>query len=681
MAKVKMYADNAFRYRLHGSRSWISLSGGEWHYANFNDGDRVEFSSTSSVANIKIIGAVSNINIEKSELSSLDGSFERNKSMSTAVVNSSTQIETMDSSFADSGIVTLTLDSSNIKSAVKAFENTKDLRVLNFDSSNLKDSTDMFAGSKVESIDSLSNMRDSTMTGMFDDAKNLRTLASIDLRDSLLTSEDIDVSEDLMVAMGIEFSRKKIIVNKIYSVVEDNVIDDDYSFELDIQVKELTKTRESTPDVNDGLSTDIDGSQNIELDIKVKGLEKTRESTPDVNDGLDSVIDVSQNIELDIKVKNEDLPNPRREPVIVDTGLDTSIDSVNYTLEMDIERTHELLPISRREPVVVNTGLDTSIDSLNYTLEMDVQKATDPLAFARREPVVVDTGLDTTSDSSNYTFEMDIHKAGLLDIARREPVTVDTGLDTTSDPSTYTLEMDIFAGYEDIDPFGDGSCVYYVGRDNQTELIEGSTFSGYSGGWMSSPEELRPGRYGKVHRPQKGVEANPITNTDALKNLYRNIYIQFDRVFHPSSSLFTSLFRTILEGDGAPHTKFAVYERYYNGQTTLKIIGNPGDYDSAQEILFDEIISTGAANSYGAIAIIETAVDSGSYRVIVNGVDAGGFDFTMTIEPSSSEKVYINAQHEDTETSHTHCRTMVFNRPLTIDDVRYLDDKLTVIKG
>jgi hypothetical protein len=97
-------------------------------------------------------------------------------------------------------------------------------------------------------------------------------------------------------------------------------------------------------------------------------------------------------------------------------------------------------------------------------------------------------------------------------------------------------------------------------------------------------------------------------------------------------------------------------------------------------VLFEQTISTGFENSYGSIAIIETSDDSGSYRVLVNGIDVGGFDFTMTIEPSDSAEVYINAQYENTDTFHTHCRTMIFNRPLTIDDVRYLDDKLTVIK-
>jgi hypothetical protein len=244
----------------------------------------------------------------------------------------------------------------------------------------------------------------------------------------------------------------------------------------------------------------------------------------------------------------------------------------------------------------------------------------------------------------------------------------------------YTLEVDIFTGYEDIDPFADGSCVYYAGRDNQIDLVSGDSFTEPPYGWRTSEEALIPGRYGKIHRPARGVRASNITSTDALENMYKNIYVQFDRIVEYNDASFTTLFTIRCEDDNSL-TKFGIYERFYNNETSIQIKARDGDSGSAIQTLFEYTISTGFENSYGSIAIIETSDDSGSYRVLINGTDVGGFDFTMTVEPSSSAEVYINAQYENTVTYHTHCRTMIFNRPLTVDNVKYLDDKLAIIKG
>ena len=658
--KVKMWADAVFRYRIQGSRSWITLTGETWHEAEFTEGDRVEFSSTSTVSNIKIQGSVSNVFIENSEITSLDESFKGNTAMVSATINSATEISSANSAFEGSGIVTVIFDSSKVVSADKIFKDTKDLRSVTIDATAVNTIEQGFSGSGVEGIDSMSRYHGKNASDVFSDATELKQLSGIDLRmsgEGKLTRDTLDVSDKLINELDIMFTRQKVSLRKVYSVDPANTVDDNMNIELDIAGKEYI-TRAGKSSIEDSLPTDIDPAMNIELDIA--GREYiTRSNKKTVEDGLETDIDDNMNLEVDMAGKEyiarSSMPD-------IDDGLEKDADPA-MSLEVNIKHKN-LVPANRREDHIVDTGLPTDADDTTYTLEVDQYIANNDIPMHRRENHVVDTGLDESYDPVNYTLEVDQHIVNNnIPMHRRENHIVDTGLDTAYDPNTYTLEFDMHAGSDNVDPLDDGSCIYYIGKDNHSEMISGDMFPEPANGWKSNRVSTA---WGDVCSPIRQYAALPISDATVLDSVYKNIYVRFDKKSGGTEDAWSLLF-SILNTDGSQ--RFSVLT-YFRSSGNMLVAINLADTDngSASTVIQKEFAKPSGKMS---IAIIETSSGSNSYRLIFSGEDIGGYDITLTDAIASDTGTLC--QNTDGRDASILCGVQVFNRPLSIADVQLLD--------
>ena len=87
MAKVRVSANNNFRYRKKGLILWNTLLGGVTHIVELENSAEYEFNSVS-VTKINITGEIRSISIEKSDISSINDSFSNNFFMTTFTIDS-----------------------------------------------------------------------------------------------------------------------------------------------------------------------------------------------------------------------------------------------------------------------------------------------------------------------------------------------------------------------------------------------------------------------------------------------------------------------------------------------------------------------------------------------------------------------------------------------------------------
>jgi len=665
--KVSIYASNTFRYRIYGSRSWITLRGEEWHDLEFQPGDVVEFGSTSTVDNLKIRGAVKDVKIEDSEITSLNQSFMDLSELQFVEVASSTQITSAVEAFKNSSLSNVVMPTVSLVVADNMFENTKNVSTIQLSPSNLKSANEMFKHSSVNRVESMSSFSGQGAKEMFlrADPEYIGSLDLTNLDEDSIRSTIVE-SDKVISELDLFISRKRIMFTKKYERLPENIANDDMSIEFDLKTKEYIAHEEFSNE--DGLSTGSDEYQAFEFDMKTK--EYVAHDALEIVDGLPENIDDSMEIEYDIATKEV----YAHEVYEIKDGLPTEIDD-NQLIELDVKCTNNDIPANQREEFEVETGLDESMDDDTYVLEItsEIQNTTIPMH--QREELEVDTGLDIDFDPDAYTIEIDYNILNnSVQMSRRDEFEVDTGLDTGFDDSTYTLEFDIVPESDIVDPFDDGSCVYMIGKNNCCDRISDDAFPDPANGWDKSYTFTKFGG-SVVMSPIGGYMCNIIADAGVREETYKNIYLRVKWKTIPDSDQYYHAFGCIIDETGP--TKFLIGFIKNSDGTLTAIVGNRDndDDDFVTRIESDDLLPlVQNGDDEFSIAIIETAEDSGEYYFVINGQQVGdSFIMPFTDPVSDTDSFYCQQYNAANDNYLANGGVWVFNRTLTLSDIQYLD--------
>ena len=471
--KVRLFADNHFKYKLEGSVAWIALIGNIEHEIEFNEGDRVEVSSIKSVSKLKIRGAIKEVDILSSDITNLDGAFEGTRELDTATVRSSVDIVSMDSTFKDSGVVTFDIQTSSVINMDDAFNGTHRIEEIEIDTRDVNSMNRTFLNSNVKKIANILPFKGKDIDQIFVGNKNLDDVDGLDLSnvsDSTLKKGVFTGSDKLITGMDISFFRGQVSVRKRYFLVEENKIDDTQLFEIDIDGEKLEISKRNLSILYQDTDDSFDFSRNeVEIDLEPQELEiSTRDSTDVIGDvESDNIADGSLNLEMDITAIT--LEN-QREAVDIDKGLtDNSSDQGFYQSEIDMEMDkNSFIMDNRANQQMEPTGSDDSSDNSNE-FEMDIERFRLLNMDSRHPAELSSPDSDDSSNLSMYNLEMDIDSSG--DNNQRGNREVILGNIDDSIDDLYELEIDIDSSSENIDPLDDGSCIYYLDKRGLFDLI------------------------------------------------------------------------------------------------------------------------------------------------------------------------------------------------------------------
>jgi hypothetical protein len=682
LQEVKIWASNTFRYRKYGSRSWTTLRGGEWYTLSFAEGERIEFSSTSTVDQIKIRGAVELINIENSELTTLADAFTNDTELKEVIINSSVPITDITNAFKNTGIITLTMSTSSIVNANNAFEDTGSIQNLSIEADNLKNTDSMFENSSIKTIDSLTGFKATNAKEMFKNANELKNIGNaLDLtnaNEDTLKSNFIPVDSDIVNEFDILISRQHVALRKRYTKDINNIINDSYNFEMDISSKEVY-THNPIRDIQDELDQTINDNYNFEFEAKKKNrdLPATKREDFNINTNLSQLADIdNSSLELDISIKNNTLNKTERNTFDVDTKLDESLNDTDNTLEVDISIKNNSLNKTERQQFDINTNLDESFDLTNNTLEIDISTKNKILNKTERYNYNVNTELDESVDLTNNTLELDLRALNnKLNKTERSQYNVYTGLDTTSDLTNYTLEIDIAPISEVVDPFDDDSCIFRLGRHNHCDLVSGDIFEEPVNGNDKFYYMQKFKRW--IYSPHGGYWANTTDDQDYRDNCYKNTYIRFHlkTTSFGNNTNFT-IYNFKMKDDNS--TKFE-FRLHFNDSSTYVVQVCGRDNDSDAFTIFKESDNLKSRISNGerefSVALIDDPDNADKRFLLIDGVKQGGsFTLKFTDALPDGEKIsyqdYLARDQHNTIATDAH---MVFNRALSQSEIQYLD--------
>ena len=579
--KVNLYGDNVYRIRIYGSRSWTTLLPNIWNEFDYNDGDKIEISSTTTLNTLKIYGHVKEIHIENSEINSLAGSFTDTSSLETAIINSSEEITDISDAFNGSGIINLTMQTSGVINAERAFKDTKRLEHLSIEPSSITNAKEMLSGSNIKSIDSIIELENKNIYQIFKDAKNYYPEVGIDLSKVVEDgSTAMRISDEAKSAMEVFVSRGKVLM-KNYLIDENNIPTDGQLLEIDVKSDSAENTANPIGDET-LLDSDFNSNMNVEIDVKSQCVSATANPIEDET-GLPVVIDENMNIEIDIKMKSNNISLAKREDIVIDTNdLSEVIDS-NFNFEIDYDITNNDIFTARRE--------DIQIDSDN---------------------------LDSTYDS-NYNFELDL----------------------------YGMQ-------ENIDPFNDGSCVFFVGNDSSIELIRGEDCY-----FASTDRIVSNSSIGGVILPVSECKSPIQHDSDVLANMGRNIF--YHGIYKNSSTYSDRYFFKILKDGGnmrlgtkiyiTSSTSFKIRIFIRETDTNTYTYKDTGNIQKPNEFIDFEI----------KLAIVVDQSDSAKRDLYVNGEHILNFDYNIVDEYIDETRFLYSALISEFKP----CTTMVFNRTIT----------------
>ncbi len=619
--KIILSADNIFKYRLYGSRSWTILTAGE-HEVEFSAGDRVEISSTSTVSHVKIKGHVKDVFVDSSEIETLDDSFSGTPSLDSVVINSSSQIKSMSGTFRDSGIVSFNIPTDDVVSFDSAFAETtriSDIDIVTSSASSLDNAFSDSSAKNIGDISSYSGSASSLLTGSkvvyLDGGFNAGDLVGSDISRS-------ELSNKMISEMDIVFCRGKVAEVKDYRVIDDNVIDESMNFEMSIEPSEIFTREPVTEESSDA----IDESMMFEMDIEPHEIITRGDFS--IGEGLDDTFDGYMNLEADIELLND-------------------------------------VDASRRDNVVISTYLDTSSDIMANMIEFDYSQENSELSSTRRDDVLITTTLDESMDYNSYLSEFDLgYNEPYLNANRRDDVYVSTDLDDTFSPESYMLEFDMGAGYTDIDPFRDGSLVFSTGQESSVNRVDGSALPAPTGGFTNA----------------RGTYINSYTGLDFFFGANSSQTIDVSGYSPTSRSGFlTTLFARLADfdfGTGLLSTNSPVF-LIKNGSSE-NVLGLLVSSDSSARIYNISLYGKNDGGFYeskisyqvGYLTSIESlcvTVDGSTYTMYVNGEDVGTGDITIA-DKSDVSTVTIGMAQNDTRSGDY----KVFSRSLTSDEVRSL---------
>ena len=437
MAKTKviLYANNHFKYRLEGSRTWTPLIKDIEHEIEFNSGDRVELSSIKSLSKLKIKGAVKTVNIYSSDITSLEGAFEGTRELDHVEVNSSLHITNMEKTFKDSGILSFDIQTTDVINFIDTFNGTSRIEEINIDTASADDLTRTFKNSSVKSIENILPYKEKNVEEIFVNSKNIKSIDAINLStvsDDLLRKGIFKGAEKIITGMDISFFRGKISARRKYFFIKDNEISSDHIFEMDTAGLKNEQSERGSISLLQKVDDTFDfGGKEFEIDIE-----------PTKNE-------VSERMDIEI-IQNTD---------------DSSSFFV-YESEIDFEQKNLLNSDNREYIQLLNIDSDDSFN-LSNEIEIDIDSNLLNSSIRSIEELKATTITDDSFDLNTYDIELDID-AYNIDYIRND-LNI-SSLDDSFDNSKL-LEMDIDSGSYDSDPLNDNSMVFMTDTFSRNDMI------------------------------------------------------------------------------------------------------------------------------------------------------------------------------------------------------------------
>jgi len=731
--KVGLFATADFKCRLYGSRYWTYLKGNEWHYLEFEPEDIVEFASDEYVENIQVRGAVKDIHVDISELTSISNSFRDMNTIESASVVSSNEITEAVDTFKNSSIKEFDVPMMSLVIADGMFDGTTNLDELKIDASeleSLESANRMFANSSVQVIASLSGFSKEKISELLlgSDPVKIDELDLTRADENSLRTLAIDTG-NVVSDFNIFISRDRVVFAKSYTKVND--VDDSMNIEYDISTKEDILYHDKN-DIKDSLDTDIDDNMNIEYDISTDEILYSHEQDT-VSDDLDNSVDDSMNIEYDISTDSNAYSH--EEVVTIDDELDTVLDESleleydfatldgerieheesavddnlkteyddNFDVEYDVSSSG--FNSDTHEPISVDDGMSSDYDS-SFNTEYDLSVS--GFGSYSHEDISVDDGMDTDADetmtleydvvSKNSLFKHDENDAetGLseeydddkyveydvdsvntdIPVYIRKDHTVSVGLDETYD-SNYNFEMDICPLKEVVDPFGDGSCVYATSASNRLELIRQR---------VMSDEDLEDIRWSKkfesLHRfPIYSSEGGEESDDEARSASHNNIYGRFMVRTPPAYTEFLYVYsiETLNSNDESVIMFGVGIIKQDDGriQFFVNTRYDPDEEDVTSVYAGDlsDDIYFNAVTDF-SFALVHSNDDNNSeYDIYINGeVIAQNIVILKSDDniPSTS-KYYLSAENGSTKNNLGLMGVQAFNRRIDSDEIKFLD--------
>ncbi len=654
--KVILYADDHIRYKLEGSVAWVTLMGGEEHEINFPSNARVELSALKTVKHIKIIGGVKNVHISKSEIESLEKSFEGTNFLEGVYVRSDVSITNMESSFEGSSVLTFDIPTNAVTNYNKTFKDTYGLNEITVNTSSAHSMNETFKNSKATTINSVLPYKGNNIKEILFNNRELKNISGIDLTNADNTAikrECVFGSNNIIEQLDISFNRRKISVRKLYAENEENIIDETKTLEMSI---------DSYPKMQrDSNQIDI-SSQDISSDT------------------------VNYVFEQDKELINTFLPMFHRQNYGSDlvryTNTDNSSSIANYNFEIDNEHTNVLLDMNYRAHNTINLeelNVDIDFNTADYNLQTDFNLANPWLnsAYRANDKDINTDDLDNTYDFNTYNVEID------FDSKRKEFVRGNNSIITNLEEDiaydkVFQLDIDTYSSY--VDPLGDGSQVLSLNNDDTADLINGYEINYPYGVTISNNKVIDTSNGILLGKTSSAV----IALDETLRSSYFKAFsfIVFAGNTYTSNTNSAQQYVCSLMNILNNTIEFSVLLTDYGNDDSdlIRIYTTTG---SSHENIFSCNLPYMKMNEFKVITITVDDADDSKYYVYINKENVGNFIFDKTnlhsvencrldIHNNSSNSVFSGSSslYNRFETA----ALSIYNRPLVQADVDKLND-------